>query len=80
MVSSFMDRLSSDIFPIKQVVFNYLEDRMSKNMGQNGDHVSKERLEKGFISDKYTMSWQKMSALYIVLMMQKLPGTGFLID
>ena len=56
MVSSFMDRLSSDIFSIKQVVYNYLEDRMSKNMGQNGDHVSKERLEKGFISDKYTMS------------------------
>ena len=56
MVSSFMDRLSSDIFPIKQVVFNNLEDEMSKNLGQNRDHVSKERLEKSFISDKYTMS------------------------
>ena len=43
MVSSFMDRLGSDIFPIKQVVFNYLEDRMSKNMGQNGDHVCEQR-------------------------------------
>lgn len=45
----FVDRLSSDIFPIKQVVFNNLEDGMSKNLGQNGDHASKERLEKGFI-------------------------------
>ena len=26
--------LSLDIFPIKQVVFKYLEDGMSKNMGQ----------------------------------------------
>ena len=51
-----MDRLSSDIFPIKQVVFNSFEDGMSKNLGQNGDHASKERLEKGFILDKYTIS------------------------
>lgn len=76
----FMDRLSPDIFPIKQVVFNNLEDEMSKNLGQNGDHVSKERLEKGFILDKYTMSWQKCLLFTSSWMMQKQPGTGFLID
>ena len=76
----FMDRLSPDIFPIKQVVFNNLEDGMSKNLGQNGDHVSKERLERGFILHKYTMSWQKCLLFTSSWMMQKQPGTGFLID